>query len=147
MDIDQEKNPKEQEIITRRAEVERLHIWGSSVSEIATKLGVDSRTIDRDIQANRKGRLKMLTDGDANETKNWLRNELADYLVFMKEARIAFCEQARSFTNEAAKSRALWYAVQIENQKVETVKSLMFSFDDLRTGGCDLDENADPYED
>lgn len=137
---------KEQEIVLRRAEVERLHIWGHSVEDIARQLGVDSRTIDRDIQENRRGRLKMLT-GDALDVKNWLRNELADYMAFMSQARTTLLQQAESFENEGAKSKAVWFAVQMENQKVEMIKSLLFSFDSLCIGSLGLNENDDHYED
>lgn len=147
MNQEQKMGTKEREIAVRRTEVGRLHIWGYSVSEIAERLGVDSRTISRDIQANRKAWLTTLTNGDANDVKKWLRDELADFIAFMNAAKKTFCEQSQSFTNESAKSRALWNAVQIENQKVETIKSLMFSFDDIHTGGFRLNDKHDYYED
>ena len=136
----QSTSVKSQEIWLRRAEVEHLHTFGYSASEIAEKLGVDVRTIGRDIQENRRERLSMLVDGDRNGAKNWLRNQLSDYIAFMDTAQKTFCQQSESFTTEAARARSLWFAVQIANQKVETIKSLLFSLHDLRMGSFPLDE-------
>lgn len=139
------KNPKAEEIRLRRMEVERLHIWGYPVSEIAQKVGVDERTVSRDIQGNRRERLNMIIYGKGSQMESagvWLRNELADYIAFMDEAKRTFLEQSRAFKTEASKTRALWFAVQIANQKVETIKSLMFSLDDIATGGVHLHEDV-----
>lgn len=139
-------NPKAEEIRLRRMEVERLHIWGYSVSEIAQEVGVDERTVSRDIQENRRERLHMIIYGNSGDSHiesagAWLRNELADYIAFMDEAKRSFLEQSRTFKTEASKSRALWFAVQLTNQKVETIKSLMFSIDDIANGAVHLHED------
>lgn len=136
MDSRQKKNPKQQEIETRRVAVERLHIQGLSVAEIAEQLKVDMRTISRDIQENRKARLKML--GNSVEAREYLQSRLADYIAFMDEAKRTFYAQSLSFETEASKSRALWYAVEIESKKIETIKSLLWSLYDLQSGGHNL---------
>jgi predicted transcriptional regulator len=136
--------PKAEEIRLRRMEVERLHIWGHTVSEIAHEVGVDERTVSRDIQENRRERLNMIIYGEGSHMESagvWLRNELADYIAFMDEAKRSFLEQSRTFKTEASKSRALWFAVQLTNQKVETIKSLMFSIDDIANGSAHLHED------
>jgi IS30 family transposase len=142
--------PKEQEIYLRRQEVERLHIWGYSVQEIAEQMNVDMRTISRDIQANRRERLNMLVysnaEGSRNQSaKEWLRNELADYVAFMEGARRTLLEQSRTFKTEAGRTRAIVSAVQVTNQKIETIKSLMFSIDDIASGGMSLDDGSDNF--
>lgn len=142
-------NPKAAEIRLRQAEVERLHIWGYTVAEIAEKVGVDARTVSRDIQENRKGRLNGLlynVEGSwRDSTKQWVRDELADYIAFMDKAKREFLEQSQTFKTEAAKSRALWHAVEISNQKMETIKSLMFSVNDVATGS--MEQIGDDDED
>ena len=147
MDNKNKQNPKAEEIRLRRMEVERLHIWGHSTSEIAEKLDVDERTIGRDIQENRKERLAMLVysiKGNVyDNAKEWTRNQLSDYVTFMDLAKRKFLEQSETFKTEASRLRALWYAVEIENQKIETIKSIMFSIDDIARGGMSLDENND----
>lgn len=140
--------PKAEEMQLRRIEVERLHIWGHTIPEIAQKLGVDERTIGRDIRENRKERLRMVVYGEKGmsrmkEAREWLRDELADYISFMDMAKNKFLEQSDTFKTETSRSRALWYAVEIVNQKVETVKSLMFSTKDIAVGGMSLHEDAD----
>lgn len=129
---------KAEEIQQRRMQVEKLHIWGLSVAEIAKEVRVDERTVSRDIQTNRKERLAMLTDEQSGGASEWLRNELADYVAFMEEAKRSFCEQSRTFKSEAARSKALYFAVQIVNQKVDTIKSLMLSTHVLHAAGDSL---------
>ncbi len=129
-------NPKQIEIQIRRVAVERLHIQGLSVTEIAVHLKVDIRTISRDIHENRKERLKVL--GNSAEARVWLQERLADYIAFMDEAKRTFYAQSLTFKTEASKSRALWYAVEIESKKIETIKSLLWSLYDLQTGGRNL---------
>ena len=141
------KNPKAEEIRLRRMEVERLHIWGHTVSEIAQEVGVDERTVSRDIQDNRLERLNMVVYGEDNTSQMesagvWLRNELADYIAFMDAAKRSFLEQSRTFETEASKTRALWFAVQLANQKVETIKSLMFSLEEVAMGGVHLRDDV-----
>lgn len=128
-----ENNPKEKEVEIRRAEVENLHLMGWSVNEIAEQMKVDPRTISRDIRANRSERLKMLEN--SIEAKVWVRQQLADTIGFLEAAKKRFCNQAETFKSEAAKTRALWYAVEIETKKVETIKSLIWSAYDIEVGG------------
>lgn len=120
----------------RRIEVERLCLLGYSIEEIAEKMGVDSRTINRDIQANREERLKML--GSSADARKWLQEQLADAIGFFDFAKKKFCRQADTFKTEAAKSRSLWYAVELESKKIETIKSLIWSVYDLEVGGHQL---------
>jgi IS30 family transposase len=148
MDNKNKQNPKAEEIRLRRMEVERLHIWGLSILEIAQKLNVDERTIGRDIHDNRKEKLYMVVYGDGHttrikEAREWLRNELADYIAFMDMSKRKFLEQSETFKTEASRLKALWCAVEIMNKKVETIKSLMFSIDDIATGGMRIHEDAD----
>lgn len=147
----EKQNPKSEEIRLRRMQVERLHIRGLSVHEIAQEVGVDERTVSRDIQENRRERLHMVVYGNgktsrANDAREWLRNELADYIAFMESAKREFQEQSHSFKNEAARSRALWHAVEISMHKVETIKSLMLAYGEITMGGLMIDENYDLYE-
>jgi len=136
MNSHEEKGVKQQAVEMRRVAVERLHIQGFSVAEIAEQLKVDMRTISRDIQENRKARLKVL--GNSAEAREWLQGRLADYIAFMDEAKRTFYAQSLSFETEASKSRALWYAVEIESKKIETIKSLLWSLYDLQVGGGKL---------
>lgn len=139
------KNPKAEEIRLRRMDVERLHIWGHSVSEIARELRVDERTVSRDIQENRRERLQMLVYGTEgcrrDNAKEWTRNELADYVAFMDEAKRSFLDQSRTFNTEAARTRALWYAVEVASRKIDTIKTLILSLDEISIGGLELHED------
>lgn len=136
MNSSEEKGIKQKEVEARRVEVERLHIQGLSVSEMAAQLGVDVRTVSRDIQENRAARLKMLEGSD--EARAWLQDKLADSIAFYEEARRVFYSQSLTFNAEAARSRALWFAVQVENQKIENIKTLIWSLYDLQAGGHNL---------
>ena len=138
-------------MLLRRMKVEKLHIWGHTVDEIAKDIGVDVRTVSRDIQENRKERLRMISGVTGKSFKQgaqeWLRNELADYIGFMDESRRTFMEQSKTFKTEAARTRALWNAVLIANQKVETIKTMMFSVDDIATGSARITDEYDEEDD
>lgn len=131
-----ENHSKEKEIEIRRAEVENLHLIGWSVNEIAERMKVDPRTISRDIQANRSERLKMLEN--STEARVWVQEQLADTIGFLETAKKRFCIQAETFKSETAKTRALWYATEIEIKKMETIKSLIWSSYDIEVGGNQL---------
>lgn len=132
--------PKEAEIAIRRVEVERLHIRGATVAEIAQRLGVDSRTVSRDIQQNRLERVQMLKG--SREAKDWLRAQVADTMAFLDSAKKEFCHQADTFKTEAGRSRALAHAVEIEFKRIDTIKGLLWSLYDLEMGGANLSEDA-----
>lgn len=130
------ENIKQKEIELRRIEVERLLIQGFSVFEMAQQLKVDVRTVSRDIADNRSERLKMLESSD--KARVWLQQQLADSIAFYEEARRVFYSQSRTFKSEASKSRALWFAVQVENEKMEHIRTLIWSTYDLQVGGGKL---------
>jgi transposase len=143
-----DKTPKQQEIELRRIEVYRLHLFGYTLKEISEKFNVDMKTISRDIQENRKEVIKQLVDGKPNSVRNWLRDQLADYIGFADETRRVFYEQSKTFKTEASKSKALWSAVQVTNQKIEVIKSLMLSCYDVEDWAEKLNEQGDDdYED
>lgn len=142
---EKEKSAKEAEVELRRMEVEKLHtIRGLSISVVAEQLGVDPRTIDRDVRENRYERVKMLNSSD--DAKEWLRNEIGDTVVFLKEARRTFYEQSLTFKTEAVRTKALWSAVEVESRKVDIIKSLIWSFYDIQIGGHELKKDYDPSE-
>jgi len=120
----------------RRIEVERLHLLGYTIAEIATQMNVDTRTVNRDVQTNRSERLKML--GSSADAREWLQGELADTIGFLEMAKKRFCQQAETCKSEAAKIRALQGAVDIEYKKMETIKSLIWSVYDIQAGGFHL---------
>lgn len=127
---------KQQEMILRQSEVARMHIRGVSIKDMATKFGVDERTINRDIQEVRKRRLQMFESSD--EAKEWVRNELADTIGYLDEMKNVFLQQSFDFKGEASKSRALWYSVQTANLKADTLKSLMMLIFDIQTATSQL---------
>lgn len=127
---------KQQVIDARRAEVEQLHIQGYSAAEIAKKVRVDVRTVCRDIQENRKKWLQMIENSD--EAREWLQGHIADTMAFFDEAKKRFFQQSVTFKTEAAKTRALWYAAEIEMKRIETLKTLIWSLYDLQMGGHQL---------
>lgn len=125
------KAPKQAEIEARRARVERLHALGYLVPEIAAEVGVDERTVSRDIQENRKARLAHLDSSAA--TREWMQDQLADTLTFLDHAKRNFCRLAEKSKSDAAKIRALQAAVEIELKRMDAVKTLIWSASDIKT--------------
>lgn len=142
MKIKEISSIKQKMINVRRADVERLHIQGHSVVEIADKVHVDARTVSRDIQENRKKWLQII--GGSNEAREWLQGHVADTMAFFDEVKKRFFQQAETFTTESAKTRALWHAAEIEIRRMETLKTLIWSLYDLQTGGHQLRYDDDP---
>lgn len=127
-------------IIKRQEKVERLHIRGFTIREIAEKLKVSFRTINRDLNEIRDNNLEILRHN--KETREWMLEQWSDILSKLKEAERIIWLSIDETKNHATKIRGAQHIVQINQSKKEIFGSLGLlpeTMEHIR-GGMDIGE-------
>jgi len=117
-----EETIKQEEMKARMDEVEGLFARRLTVVEIAKRLKVSERTVNRDIAAIRKKNLQIFQGKIA--AKKWVKEEWVRTVSSLNEAEKEFWHQVEEFKNEPTKNRALWCVVQTISLKKDVLTSI-----------------------